>query len=132
MLPLTPPGVPDGRSAPIDVDAILAALGDEFDDPGDDPWGGANLYVLDPVESTTKGIRMTDPASWYEDMAKAIKERENCQAAIDRWTAKRNDAEAKMAALGASAPEPPQVVAGTATAEIAGLVAAEEPAAETA
>lgn len=28
----------------IDVDAILELLGDTFDDPGDDPWGGANLY----------------------------------------------------------------------------------------
>ena len=28
---------------PIDVDAILASLGDEFKDPGPDPWGGANL-----------------------------------------------------------------------------------------
>lgn len=32
-------------SEPIDVDAILASLGDEFDDPGDDRWGGANLDV---------------------------------------------------------------------------------------
>lgn len=28
---------------PIDVDAILASLGDEFMDPGHDQWGGANL-----------------------------------------------------------------------------------------
>lgn len=28
---------------PVDVDAILEELGDEFDDPGDSPWGGANL-----------------------------------------------------------------------------------------
>ena len=30
-------------TAPVDVDAILDSLGPEFDDPGDDPWGGANL-----------------------------------------------------------------------------------------
>lgn len=28
---------------PIDVDAILDSLGEEFEDAGDDPWGGANL-----------------------------------------------------------------------------------------
>jgi hypothetical protein len=28
---------------PIDVDKILELLGDQFMDPGDDPWGGANL-----------------------------------------------------------------------------------------
>lgn len=27
----------------LDVDSILDSLGDEYDDPGDDPWGGANL-----------------------------------------------------------------------------------------
>lgn len=37
---------PEAGAAPserIDVDAILASLGPEFDDPGDNPWGGANL-----------------------------------------------------------------------------------------
>ena len=33
-------GVQEG---PIDVDAILASLGDEFKYPGPDRWGGANL-----------------------------------------------------------------------------------------
>ena len=28
---------------PIDVDAVLAALDPALADPGDDPWGGANL-----------------------------------------------------------------------------------------
>jgi uncharacterized phage-associated protein len=31
------------RSGPVDVDAILSSLGDEYRDPGEDPWGGANL-----------------------------------------------------------------------------------------
>lgn len=30
-------------SGPVDIDRIFDSLGDEFDDPGDDPWGGANL-----------------------------------------------------------------------------------------
>lgn len=28
---------------PVDIDQLLAALGDEFTDPGEDCWGGANL-----------------------------------------------------------------------------------------
>jgi len=61
---------------------------------------------------------MTEPANWYEDMAKAIKEREKCQAAIDRWTAALQAAEARMAELGAVAPARPPVVQGTAEATI--------------
>jgi uncharacterized phage-associated protein len=34
-------------SGPVDVTSILASLPEDFDDPGDDPWGGANL---DPGE----------------------------------------------------------------------------------
>ncbi|WP_068059187.1 hypothetical protein [Nocardia xishanensis] len=34
---------------PIDVDAILGSLGPEYNDPGDDPWGGANLFDLTEV-----------------------------------------------------------------------------------
>jgi len=30
-------------SGPVDVDGILRALGDGYQDPGDDPWGGSNL-----------------------------------------------------------------------------------------
>lgn len=29
---------------PVDVDAILESLGDEYGDPGEDQWGGANLH----------------------------------------------------------------------------------------
>lgn len=32
-----------GTSGPVDVDAILAALPEEYGDPGEDPWGGASL-----------------------------------------------------------------------------------------
>lgn len=35
---------------PVDVDAILASLGPEFDDPGDDPWGGGNLEPSDAYD----------------------------------------------------------------------------------
>lgn len=28
----------------LDVDALLESLGDAYDDPGADPWGGANLH----------------------------------------------------------------------------------------
>lgn len=30
-------------SGPVDVDAILGSLGDEYSDPGDNPWGSSNL-----------------------------------------------------------------------------------------
>lgn len=30
----------------VDVDAILSSLGEEFEDAGDDPWGGANLEAV--------------------------------------------------------------------------------------
>lgn len=78
---------------------------------------------------------MTEPANWYEAMAKAIKNREKCQAAIDRWTAALREAEAEMAELGASAPDVPRaaeppVVEGTAVAHIEGLDVAADPAAE--
>lgn len=40
-----------GSSGSLDVDAILRSLGDQYSDPGDDPWGGANLAdsrIYDP------------------------------------------------------------------------------------
>jgi hypothetical protein len=37
----------DGRCA---VDAILAGLPEEYDDPGNDPWGGASLDAGDQYE----------------------------------------------------------------------------------
>lgn len=36
---------------PIDVDAIFRTLGPEFTEPGDDPWGGANLQSAAGFES---------------------------------------------------------------------------------
>jgi len=45
-----------GSADPIDVDALLADLGDEFDEIDDSPWGSANLQ---PVENGSgfEGIR---------------------------------------------------------------------------
>jgi uncharacterized phage-associated protein len=31
------------ESGPVDIATILDSLGDEYNDPGEDPWGGANL-----------------------------------------------------------------------------------------
>lgn len=33
------PGYDPAWNEPVDVDAILASLPPEFDDPGDNPWG---------------------------------------------------------------------------------------------
>lgn len=69
---------------PVDVDAILASLGDEYMDPGDDPWGGANLTACHgpccggPVDE--EEIPVFDPA----DVAQA---RQAAQETIDRWAA---------------------------------------------
>jgi hypothetical protein len=53
---------------------------------------------------------MTQSADWFEAMAKAMKVREKCLNAIERWTAALNEAEAKIKELGAQAgadvPEP--------------------------
>jgi uncharacterized phage-associated protein len=38
-------------SDPVDVDAILDSLGSDYADPGDDPWGGANLDSGDHYET---------------------------------------------------------------------------------
>lgn len=67
---------------------------------------------------------MTEPANWYEAMARAIKEREKCQAAIGRWMVALQDAEARMSELGAVAPEVVReapVVEGTAQAHVSGI-----------
>jgi uncharacterized phage-associated protein len=37
----------DHKAGPIDVDAILASLPEEYDDPGEDPWGGGSLATAD-------------------------------------------------------------------------------------
>lgn len=41
----------------IDVDAILAELGDEYLDPGVDQWGGANLESCDDTCCRTHECR---------------------------------------------------------------------------
>lgn len=41
---------------PIDVDSLLAMLGDDFDELDDSPWGTANLQPVDD-ESEFEGIR---------------------------------------------------------------------------
>lgn len=40
-----------GASGPVDVDAILDSLPEEYGDAGDDPWGGANLDPGDRYDS---------------------------------------------------------------------------------
>ncbi len=47
--------LPGQASEHPDVDAIIDGLGDEYDDPGDDPWGGANLHDTKQFESEKVG-----------------------------------------------------------------------------
>lgn len=44
MWPVSPE-VLRALSQPIDVDAVLAELLEELNDPGVDPWGGASLVA---------------------------------------------------------------------------------------
>lgn len=44
---------PEG-TGPVDVDEILHSLGDAYNDPGDDPWGGGNL--CDSSQYDAEGI----------------------------------------------------------------------------
>jgi hypothetical protein len=41
---------PAALLAPVDVDAILASLPEELNDPGVDPWGGASLIATDAYD----------------------------------------------------------------------------------
>lgn len=51
-----------GATDPVDVDAILESLGDEYDSPGEDHWGGANLDSGEAYDDT--GIETTPHRSY--------------------------------------------------------------------
>lgn len=44
-----------GPVEPVNVDEMLSSLGDEFSEPGEDVWGGANLH--DAHQYQTEGIQ---------------------------------------------------------------------------
>lgn len=46
---------------------------------------------------------MTESADWFDAMAKAMRQREKCLNAIERWTLALHEAEAKVKELGAQA-----------------------------
>lgn len=46
MIPVSPEFLRT-LSEPVDVDAILASLPEELNDPGVDPWGGASFASVE-------------------------------------------------------------------------------------
>jgi uncharacterized phage-associated protein len=52
------------KTGPVDVDEILASLPDEYDDPGEDCWGGASLEPADQYDDS--GI-VHEPRRAYAD-----------------------------------------------------------------
>ena len=55
---------------------------------------------------------MTD-AQWYEDMAAAMKERDKCVAALERWATALQEAEAKIKVLRESPATAPSIAIPT-------------------
>lgn len=44
----------------FDIDAFLASLGDEYSDPGPDPFGGGNLIAPDSTEPSFSQVTHFD------------------------------------------------------------------------
>lgn len=53
------------RAESIDVDEIFASLGAELSEPGENPWGSANIDCVDAFErATTDGVPRRSYADW--------------------------------------------------------------------